>query len=119
MAGQSSPFWTKLACEDEGRPGAPCPVPSNQGALTPAFLSLSPKLDGLSGQYFEWCTNFTVNNCLDSIYDTIHRTCALSSQSDRDALWALSARWVANYSAPIGTAVSQPSLPAEAPLLAS
>merc|ERR1719199_2056514 len=80
MAGQTSPFWTKLACEDEGRKGAPCPVPASMGALTPTFLALAPGIESKAGQYFEWCANSTINHCLDNLHDEMHQTCALGSQ---------------------------------------
>merc|ERR1711959_678212 len=78
MATQSSPFWNKLACRDEGRKGAPCPVPANQGALTPTFLALAPALDKTSGQYYEWCAPGKITDCMDSLKDLKSRTCALA-----------------------------------------
>jgi len=102
MASQTSAFWTKLACEDEGRTGAPCPVPSNQGALTPTFLALAPNVAAQSGQYFEWCAPAPLNRCIDSVKDMMKgAACALSSEADKQQLWNISADWVKDWTQPI------------------
>merc|ERR1711988_201989 len=113
MAGQTSPFWTKLACEDEGRKGAPCPVPSNQGALTPTFLALAPGIQDKSGEYFEWCANFTIDKCLDNLHDMMHLTCAMTNHTEQDQLWNLTVTWLGDWTAPIAPALVTPL--AEAP----
>jgi len=113
MASQSSPFWTKLSCMDEGRKGAPCPVPANQGALTPTFLALAPDIESTSGQYYEWCESGPINDCLDSIQDLKSRSCALSSDADKQTLWDLSARWVSNHSSPIADEVELHAISSE------
>jgi retinol dehydrogenase-12 len=112
MATQTSKFWTKLSCADEGRKGAPCPVPSNQGALTPTFLALAPDMTASSGKYFEWCAEAPLTHCIDSVKDMMGGVCALSSESDKQALWELSTEWVKGWTDPI-TAVKQ--LPLEQP----
>merc|ERR1712159_628691 len=83
MASQSSPFWNKLSCMDEGRKGAPCPVPANQGALTPTFLALAPSIEHTSGQYYEWCAPGKISDCLDSLQDLKSRSCALPDEQDK------------------------------------
>jgi len=102
MAGQTSPFWTKLSCSDEGRKGAPCPVPADQGALTPTFLALAPGIESSTGQYYEWCEIAPLNKCIDSLKDLkAGAVCALSSEAEKETLWNLSAKWVSKYSSPI------------------
>ena len=55
----------------------------------------------MNGQYFEWCANYSVARCLDSMHDMTTNVCALANETDKKALWALSASWVQNYSSPI------------------
>lgn len=109
MANESSTFWDALACTTEGRKGAPCPCPIDQGALTPAFLGIAPPkfITENSGQYFEWCHNASVTKCLDSLGDVVQLKCALDAQSDQEKLWDISANWVKDYRKPVAQQVAE------------
>jgi len=97
-----SPLFLKLACTTEGRQGAPCPTLPSQGALTPAFLSLSPESKIPNGKFYEWCEPAPVDLCLDVLDGPwIPTECTGGDQKYQEGLWNLTAKWVKNFTAPL------------------
>jgi len=108
-SGNLSPLFEKLACATEGRPGAPCPTLPSQGALTPTFLALAPGTEKESGNFYEWCEPANVEQCMDAFDGPLVPTqCAGADQAWKDELWNLTAKWVANWSAPLVSNVVKP-----------
>lgn len=99
-AGNLAPAFQKLACETEGRPGAPCPTSPAQGALTPTFLALAPGIEQTSGRFYEWCEPTEVKQCLDFLDGSFVPTaCSGEDQAWKDGLWSLTEGWVKNWTA--------------------
>lgn len=94
-----SPFFKKLACETETRPGSGCPVSAEQGALTPTFLAMSPDIGKDSGKFFEWCAPANVQQCMDEAWGPA--ICPGFTQKYKDGLFELTSKWLANFSAPL------------------
>jgi len=109
-----SPYFKKLACTDEGRTGAPCPTNASQGALTPVFLAIAPEqylpAKDSSGKFFEWCAQSKVEKCIALDHGKLQ--CQLALQSEQEALWNLTAKWVANFT---DSGNTKPEPPAPAP----
>jgi hypothetical protein len=97
-----SPFFQKLACQQEGRPGATCPTSPAQGALTPTFLALAPLSNIEAGKFYEWCQVADLKQCLD-IFDgpIIPTQCSGGDQKYKEGLWKLTEQWLANWTAPL------------------
>jgi len=109
-----SPFFFKLACGSEGRPGAPCPTTGPQGALTPFFLAVAPErylpTANSTGGFFEWCAPSKVTECIGGLQTMEH--CQLASQPEQEALYNLTASWVADFLDPDGPGPEpEPPLP--------
>lgn len=98
-----SPKFKDLACQTEGRPGAPCPTSPAQVALTPTFLSLAPISNLKNGKFYEWCMPDDLNRCMDVLDGPwTPGACAGADQAYKDGLWELTAKWVANFTGPFG-----------------
>jgi len=98
-SGNLSPFFKKLACATETRPGSGCPVSSAQGALTPTFLAMSPYIAGESGKFFEWCAPAPVQQCMDEMWGP--SVCVGFTQKWKEGLYELTSKWLANFTAPL------------------
>lgn len=92
----ASKTWSYLACQADGREGAPCPTTPPMGALTPVFLALAPVASLSSGSFYEWCYKSTLPGPGFMVPG--------ASQEYQEGLRNLTAKWLANYTKPISVA---------------
>lgn len=90
MASNASSFFSWLACQSDGRQGAPCPTTPAIGALTPTFLALAPGIEKTSGGYYEWCAPAKLPN----------PGAAGASDAYKEELWKRTKTWIANFTEP-------------------
>jgi NAD(P)-dependent dehydrogenase (short-subunit alcohol dehydrogenase family) len=92
----ASKTWSYLACQADGREGAPCPTTPPMGALTPVFLALAPVASLSSGSFYEWCYKSTLPGPGVMVPG--------ASQEYQEGLRNLTEKWLANYTKPISVA---------------